>query len=70
MPVNIGEGEAIQMVEGSRKQCEKRDQKRADVLRIFQHVAGFPSDETIIFSAKPNGVKNSPITPRDVDLAR
>ena len=31
--VNRGEGEAIQTVEGSRKQHAKRDHKRADVVR-------------------------------------
>ena len=37
------------------------------VLR-FQHAAGHPSDKTISHSLITNGIKNSPISKRDVDL--
>jgi hypothetical protein len=32
-------------------------------------VAAHPSDETIIYSTVTNGIKNSPITKRDVKMA-
>jgi hypothetical protein len=42
--------------------------KRAEATRQFQHVAGHLSDEAIRHTARTNGIKNSPITVRDVDM--
>ena len=39
-------------------------------MRRFQHVAGFPSDSTIMYSVNTNGIKNSPFTQRDVELSK
>jgi hypothetical protein len=61
--------DAIDTVEKSKQNFSKRDQNRADRVRRFQHVAAHPSDETIIYSAMTNGIKNSPITKRDVKMA-
>jgi hypothetical protein len=61
--------DAIDTVEKSKQKFSKRDQIRADRVRRFQHVAAHPSDETIIYSAMTNGIKNSPITKRDVKMA-
>ena len=35
-------------------------------MRRFQYVSGHPSDDTVIYSTGTNGIKNSPITKRDV----
>ena len=35
----------------------------------MKYVSGHPSDNTMIYSASTNGIKNSPITKRDVLLA-
>ena len=35
-------------------------------MRRFQYVAGVPSDSAITYSASTNGIKNNPITRRDV----
>ena len=37
-------------------------------MRRFQLVSGHPSDETIIYSAVTNNIKNSPITRQDVQM--
>ena len=46
-----------------------KDRKKAHRTRQFQHVGGHPSDATIVYSAVTNGIKNSPITQRDVKVA-
>jgi hypothetical protein len=61
--------DAIDTVEKSKQNFSKKDQLRADRVRRFQHVAAHPSDETIIYSAMTNSIKNSPITKRDVKMA-
>ena len=61
--------DAIDTVEKSKQNFSKKDQLRANRVRRFQHVAAHPSDETIIYSAMTNSIKNSPITKRDVKLA-
>jgi hypothetical protein len=61
--------DAIDTIEKSKQKFSKRDQLRASRVRRFQHVAAHPSDETIIYSAMTNGIKNSPITKRDVKMA-
>ena len=45
-----------------------KDRKKAHRTRQFQHVGGHPSDATIVYSAVTNGIKNSPITQRDVKV--
>jgi hypothetical protein len=61
--------DAIDTVEKSKQNFSKKDQARANRVRRFQHVAAHPSDETIIYSAMTNSIKNSPITKRDVKMA-
>ena len=60
---------AIDSIEANRDQFIKRDQQKGDVFRRFQHVASFPSDKTILHSASTNGIKNNPITGRDVQIS-
>jgi hypothetical protein len=60
--------DAIDTIDISKQRFSKRDQLRASRVRRFQHVAAHPSDETIIYSAMTNGIKNSPITKRDVKM--
>jgi hypothetical protein len=60
--------EAIATTEGSKKNFNQRDVKRAEATRRFQHAAGHLSDETIRHTARTNGIKNSPISARDVDM--
>ena len=60
---------AIDTVENSKKNFTKRDQLRVHRVRRFQHVAAHPSDETIIYSSMTNGIRNNPITKRDVKMA-
>ena len=64
----INDREAIETVTGSRARFTKRDQLKADIVRRFQHVAAFPSDRTLMYSVVTNGIKNNPITKRDVEL--
>jgi hypothetical protein len=61
--------DAIDKIEKSKQKFSKRDQLRASRVRRFQHVAAHPSDETMIYSAMTNSIKNSPITKRDVKMA-
>ena len=46
----------------SKNNFSKRDQSKATRVRRFQHVAAHPSDDTLIYSAMTNGIKNYPIT--------
>ena len=39
-------------------------------MRHFQHVAGFPSNETIMHSSNAKDIENIPITRRDVILTK
>ena len=59
----------IDTIKYSRSRFTKRDQLKADRVRRFKHVAGFPSDETLIYSCSTNGIKNNPMTTRDVKIA-
>ena len=61
--------DAIDTIKKSKQNFSTRDQQRANRVRRFQHVAAHPSDDTIIYSAMTNGIKNSPITRRDVKMA-
>ena len=38
-------------------------------MRRFQHVAGFPSNKTILYSILRNGIKNNLMTTRDVHIS-
>ena len=60
--------EGIYTIVKSRSRVSKRDQIKADRVRRLQHVAGFPSDETSIYSVLTNGIKNNPISKRDVQI--
>jgi len=62
-------GEAIDTIQGSKKNYSIRDQRRAERARRFQHFAGHPSDHTLIYSAMTNGIIDSPVSKRDVELA-
>jgi hypothetical protein len=64
-----GHESPIDTIEKSKRRFTKRDQIKASMVRRFQHVAGHPSDSTLIYAAATNSVKNSPITRRDVQLA-
>ena len=59
----------IETIEGNKAKFTKRDVKKADIVRRFQHVAGHPSDQTIIHMATKRTIKDNPIVPRDVRIA-
>ena len=61
--------DAIDTIEKSKKRYCKRDQDMALKVRRFEHVAGHPSYKTLIRSAVTNGIKNSPITRRDIIIS-
>ena len=61
--------DGIDTIEKSEARFSKRDIHRAKRARIMQYVSGHPSTNTMIYSASTNGIKNSPITKRDVLLA-
>jgi hypothetical protein len=61
--------DAIDTITKSKNNFSKRDQLKASRVRRFQHVAAHPSDETLIYSAMTNGIKNNPITKRDIAMA-
>jgi len=62
-------GKAIDTIQESKKNYSVRDHRRAERARRFQHIAGHPSDQTLIYSAMTNGIINSPVSKRDVELA-
>ena len=62
--------DAIDTVKKSRARFSRRDQLRADRVRRLQHVAGFPSDETLTHSVVTNGIENNPISKRDVQICQ
>ena len=64
---NYSERDAIDAVARSRDRFSKRDQLKADMVRRVQHVAACPSDATLIYSFSTNGIKNNPLTKRDVE---
>jgi hypothetical protein len=61
--------DAIDTVTKSKNNFSKQDQLKASKVRRFQHVAAHPSDQTLIYSAMTNGIKNNPITKREVVMA-
>ena len=61
---------AIDTIIASKKRFVKREKLKADQVRRFQKVEGFPSDGTMEFPCITNGIKRNPITKRDVQLAR
>ena len=60
---------AIETLEDSKKRFSKRDRLKAELMRRFQHVAGVPADTTLIHLANTNGIRNNPITKRDILIA-
>ena len=66
---NIIPDDGIDTIKKSEKIFSVKDKKKAHRTRQFQNVGGHPSDATIVYSAVTNGVKNSPITQRDMKLA-
>ena len=66
---NVDFEEAIDTIEKSKQRFSKRDRDRAETVRRFQHVAGHPSNNTLMYAAATNSIKNSPITRRDITLA-
>ena len=67
--VNNDEEVAIVTLEDSKKRFSKRDRLKAELVRRFQHVAGVPSDATLIHLVTTNGIRNNPITKRDILIA-
>ena len=63
------ESDDIDTIESSKKIFSKRDHVKSSVVRRFQHVSSFTSDETLMNLADNNGMKNSPITRRDTEVA-
>ena len=63
------EDEDIGTISGSAKRFTKYYRHKAKAIRRFQHVSGFPFDETIEHSVEKNRVKSSLITARDVEMS-
>ena len=61
---------AIETVKQSKQTFTKRDQLKAMLVRRFQNVSGFPSDETMLCSVGTNGIKKIPITRRDLSMTK
>jgi len=66
--VTAHEEDVIDTVARSRDKFSKRDQLRVDLVQHPQHVAAFPSDAMLIYSFTTNGIKNNPLTTRDVEI--
>ena len=64
------EDDAIETTERNKSRCTKRDHKREDATRRFQHISRLPSEDAILHSVATNGIKNSPITRRCTELAK
>ena len=67
--IGVNDKKAIKTIEGSKKRFTKRDQKKTDILHRFQHIVGFPSYETIVYSIITNKICNNSIIKRDLNLA-
>jgi hypothetical protein len=65
----VSENDAIDSITKNKNNFSKRDQLNAVRVQRFQHVAAHPSDETLIYSAMTNGIRNNPITKRDITMA-
>ena len=65
----INNSEGIDTVKGSIARLSKRDQMRVLLTRRLQHVAGHPSDDTLIYAAVTNSIMGCPITREDVLMA-
>ena len=60
--------EAISIVEGSKSNFSKIYQIRGDKVRRLQHADAFTSDQTLTCSVVTNGMRNNPISRRDIDV--
>ena len=60
----------IETIDKSRARLSKRGQLRADRVRRLQHVAGFLSDDALVYSVMTNGIKNNPISKRDIEICK
>ena len=58
----------IDTIIDSCKRFRNRHQIKANIVRRFQHVAGFPSNSILSHSVNTNGVKDNPITQRDAGM--
>ena len=69
---HVGEGGALQhaikTITSNGLQYSTREKLKAREVRRYQHIAGHPSDATIIYSAATNNILNCPIKQRDVKL--
>ena len=66
-------GEKEVAAEKTHQSCNRfaiGDQKRANVVRIFQHVSGAPANNVITHALSSNGSKNKQKTKRDVEVDR
>ena len=62
-------GESIETIEGNVSNYAKRDVLKAKAVRRFQHIAGHPSERTILAAVTNRTLKNIPFVPRDVSNA-
>ena len=65
----INNSEGIDTVQGSIARLSKRDQMRVLLTQRLQHVAGHPSDDTLICAAVTNSIMGCPIAREDVLMA-
>ena len=66
----LNNDDGIDTIAKSESRFSDRDIKRAERTRRLQYVSGHPSDATMIYSTKTNGLKNCPVTERDVLITK
>ena len=59
----------IKTIEGSKAKFTKRNVKKIHIVQRFQHVAGHTSNKSLIHMATKRTIKDSPIVPKDVQIA-
>ena len=62
------EEDTIDTIDQSRGKNSKIHQKKADMMRRLQHAEAFPSGANLIYYFGTNGIKNNPLTKRDVEM--
>ena len=58
--------DSINTVAVSKSNFSNRVKKKVQLVWCFQHISGHSSDQMLIYSAVTIGIKNSPITKRDI----
>ena len=62
------EEDAIETMSKNWSRFSERDQIKDDKVRRLQHVAAFPSENTLRYLVKTNWIRNNPISRKDIKI--